>query len=293
MVGYLIFMFFVRVLQITPFWVMYRVSDFFYFLLRYVFRYRKKVIYENLKGCFPEKSDAEIEIIIHKFYQNLCDITLESIKGFTCSKKTLTKRAVLLNPEVADKYFASGQNCLALAAHYANWEWTASVGGLQLKFLPVILYKPLTNKRIDDFVKNSRKKWGTIFWSINDTYKLFDTPFERPVVFGLAADQSPSNLDKAYWVKFLGRDTACLHGGENYAQTMNLKGIYYEISRVKRGYYEVLLSEIEYDPQNTYPGEFTQKFMQKVEATILKEPANWLWSHKRWKHKKPATTIAQ
>jgi KDO2-lipid IV(A) lauroyltransferase len=287
MVTYAFFLVLVRLLQLMPFWALYRLSDALYFLMRYGIKYRYKVIYENLKGTFPEKSEAEIKQIMDKFYQNFCDVALESLKGFTCSKETLMKRCILRNPEVADQYFAEGQNCLALAAHYNNWEWTASVGGLQLKFLPVILYKPLTNKYIDAFVRSSRAKWGTYFWSIYETPTLFQTKFERPVVYGLAADQSPTNLEKSYWVKFLGRETVCLHGGENYAKEMNLRGIYYEIRRIKRGFYEVWLSEIEYDPQNSYPGEFTQKFMQKVEATIMAEPAYWLWSHRRWKHKKP------
>ncbi|MCU0447996.1 MAG: hypothetical protein MUE85_24105 [Microscillaceae bacterium] len=288
MIAYCIFLGLVRFLQITPFWLLYRFSDGLYLLMRYGIKYRYKVVYQNLKQTFPDKTEAEIQKIIDGFYQHLCDMALESLKGFTCSRATLTQRVRLRNPEVADRYYDQGGNCLALAAHYGNYEWVASVGGLQLKYLPLILYKPLSNRYIDAFVRNSRKQYGTLFGSIYETDKLFRATFERPVVYGLAADQSPSNLEKCYWVKFLGRDTACLHGGENYAISLNLKAVYYKIKRIKRGYYDVWLQEIEFDPQNTCPGEFTQKFMNLVEATILEEPSHWLWSHKRWKHQKPA-----
>jgi Kdo2-lipid IVA lauroyltransferase/acyltransferase len=287
MFGYVLFLGLVRLMQITPFWLLHRFSDGLYLLMRYGVKYRYKVVYQNIKGSFPEKSEAEIQKIVNGFYQHLCDMALESLKGFTCSKETLSLRARLQNPEVADQYYGQGRNCIALAGHCGNYEWVASVCGLQLKYLPLILYKPLTNKYIDAFVRNSRNQYGTLFGSIYDTEKLFNTQFERPVVYGLASDQSPSNMEKSYWVKFLGRDTACLHGGEHYARTMNLRAVYYKIKRVKRGYYEVWLQEIEFDPQNTYDGEFTQKFMQLVEATILEDPSSWLWSHKRWKHTKP------
>ena len=102
----------------------------------------------------------------------------------------------------------------------------------------------------------------------------------------MISDQSPSNLKKARWVKFLNQDTACLHGAEVYAKKYNVPLIFGDVQRIKRGYYTVTLSVFEDNPQNTAEGEITESYMKKLEEIIKAKPENWLWSHKRWKHKK-------
>ena len=59
-----------------------------------------------------------------------------------------------------------------------------------------------------------------------------------------------------------------------------------DIQRVKRGYYELTLEEITDDPTVLEPGEITQRYANMLEKAILKNPQNWLWTHRRWKHVK-------
>ena len=43
-----------------PFWILYGLADIAYVVIYYVVGYRKKVVKENLRNSFPEKTDKEI-----------------------------------------------------------------------------------------------------------------------------------------------------------------------------------------------------------------------------------------
>ncbi len=283
---YLFFRIFVFLFSILPFRLLYLHSDILYCILFHIFKYRKDVVFDNLRKSFPEKSEEEIRAIAKGFYKNLSDITLESIKGFSMSKKTFLKRYRILNSELLDTYFEKGQNLIALAAHYGNWEWAAVSFGFQLKFKCLGLYKPLSNKYIDEYLLKKRSVLGMNLVPIKDTYKTFASNHEKPALFLMASDQSPSNIKRAIWVNFLNRDTACLHGAEKYAKMYNLPLLYFDLERIKRGYYQISISVLEENPQNLPDGEITKLYMQHLERVIRKKPENWLWSHRRWKHKR-------
>ena len=286
MITYLLFRLFVFIFWITPFWLLYLQSGIVYFLMYYVFGYRKKVVWNNLKKTFPEKSESELKKITKGFYKNLSDITVESIKGLSMSKKTLLKRYKVLNPEILDKYYNQNKSVIAVASHYANWEWGVLCLSLQFKHKSVGLYKPLSNKYIDNSMKESRAAWGMNLLSIYETSKYIEIKNTEPSIYFMVSDQSPSIVEKAYWINFLNQDTACLHGVENYAKKFDLPVVYGHVNRVKRGYYELSVSLVESNPKETAEGEITKAYMKILEDYILNKPENWLWSHNRWKGKR-------
>jgi len=269
---------------IMPFRIMYILSDLVFFLIYHLIGYRRKVVAANLSSSFPGKSENEIRLLTVKFYHHLCDITLESIKGFSMSPDELIRRHHILNPELADHYFNKGVSVIALPAHFNNWEWGSLSPGMQIKYPIVCFYKPMSNKFVDVFVKKHRVKFNTRLASIRETSITFDKLAAKPSVFIMAADQSPSNLEDSYWFNFLNQDTAWLHGPEKYARKYNLPVIYIDIQKVKRGFYTLELVLLAEDPVALPDAVITRLYMRHLEKSILKEPAYWLWSHKRWKH---------
>ena len=284
--GYIFFRILVFTFSLIPFWVLYIYSDILYFFLFHVFAYRKKVVYKNLKNSFTEKSEKEIHNIAKAFYTNLSDITVESIKGLSMSKKQLLKRYKVINLEFEQKYFEKGTGVIAIGSHYANWEWGVLCFSLQFSHETFGLYKPLSNKLTDKYIRKSRAAWGMNLIPIKDTNRHFQKKFKKPPMQIMVSDQSPSNLNKAHWIKFLNQDTACLHGAESYAKQYDLPVIYGDVQRVKRGFYEVKMLSVSEKPKETSEGEITEKFQHILEEIIIRKPENWLWSHKRWKHKR-------
>jgi len=283
---YIFFRLIIFSFRITPFWVMYLYSDFFYFIIYYIVGYRKKVVYSNLKNSFPDKSDDEIKKIAKKFYSHFVDIMLESMKGITFPIEKLLKRYKAVNPEMINNFFDQGINTITVGGHYSNWEWGNQTADYLYKQKPIALYKPLSNKYIDAYTKKMRKQRGTDLYPIKFTKRAFEQNHGKPFSVIMIADQSPQKRAKMLWVKFLNQDTACLDGVEKYAKHYNLPVIFYTVDKIKRGYYTIKTEIITTTPNETAAGEITEKFMKLLEKSIIEKPEYYLWSHKRWKIKK-------
>lgn len=279
--------FFSILIGILPFWILYGISDVLRFLLLHVFGYRKKVVVDNLKSCFPEKNDEEIKRLVKLSYKNLADVTVESFKGFTMSERQIVARHKGINAESVSDYFKNGRSIIFLPNHYGNWEWGSLSPAPQLKQNIVVLYKPLANKYLDRYVRKNRSRTGSFLGSIYNTARIFREYQDVVSAYILASDQSPSNAKRSIWVKFLGRDTAFLHGPELYARKYDMPVIFVDIQRVKRGFYTMEFSVITDKPKEHKPGEITALYAKKLESVIRAKPENWLWSHRRWKLTKP------
>lgn len=266
--------------------MLYVFSDFVSFILRKIVRYRKDVIYNNLKNSFPDKTEDEIRILCKSFYRHLADITLESIKGMTVSEKSIKKRYVVKNASVSDELFSKGLSVLCLTSHYGNWEYGILGTNNSIKHQAIALYLPLSNKNSEKYGLKRRKRFGMEMVAVQETRSIFEKPPVKPVAVIMAADQSPSNQEKAIWTKFLNQDTACLHGPEAYAKKIGLPILYLSIKKIKRGYYEQNIEKLIDNPQDMKPAEITKIYMQRLEKDIFEKPEFYLWSHRRWKHKK-------
>jgi Kdo2-lipid IVA lauroyltransferase/acyltransferase len=291
-IGYILFRIFLISFSIIPFKVLYYISDIMTLFIFYVVSYRKKTVISNLSKAFPDKNKKEILKIAFKFYKNLCDIILESVKGFTVKSAILERRYKFLNPEISNRFYNEGRSIMFVGSHYGNWEWGTQVVKNQVKHPCIGFYKPMSNPFIDKYICHHRMKRGVEFLSIYETSKVLSQKRDKPVAFVMVGDQCPSTMEKAIWVNFLNQDTACLHGIENHSRVYNLPIVYIDVQRIKRGYYELTLSTlIENSNEIITNGAITTKYMAKLEEIILKKPENWLWSHKRWKHSKPEVGI--
>ena len=284
--GLLGFRLVVFLFRLLPFSVLFVLADFVSFLLHKVIGYRLKVVKENLNKSFPDLKEDELEKLIKSFYKHLSDILLEGIKGYSISEKELRKRFVYKNPEILDEAFQSGKHIMLMPAHYGNWEWAVLSLPLPLKHQIIGVYKPLRAQLIEAFVGQRRSRFGLILNPISETRTAMNNPPAIPTAYIMMSDQHPSSRKKAQWIKFLGRDTACLHGADHYARKYNYPVYYMHIARVKRGYYEVEFSPLELNASTTQRAEITQKYMSVLEEKILEKPSDWLWSHRRWKYEK-------
>jgi KDO2-lipid IV(A) lauroyltransferase len=281
---YLFFRFFVFLFRIMPFWFIYAISNFVAFVLHRLAGYRLKVIRSNLGIAFPGMSAPEMDRVIKQFYRNLSDLLVESIKGFSLTEKQIRARFVVKNPEILIPYYQQNKSIIAVTGHTGNWEWGILAAPLCTEMTCVGLYKPLTNKRMDSYIKSNRCRNGSHLTSIYVTALSFERYINTSSLIMMVADQSPSNLRKSYWVNFFGKDTACLHGAEKYAKLYDLPVYYFTVHRFKRGHYEVEFFPVADRPREMPEGEITRRYMKLLEDYISHNPANWLWSHRRWKH---------
>ncbi len=277
-------------ISLLPFPVLYGFSNFLYFIFYYVTGYRKKVVLNNIRNSFPGKSEKEVQEICQKFYKHFCDIVVESVKTFTIAERQVRKRFTVSNPELSDKYYNDKRSVIFAGGHYNNWELLAVGMDQCIKHKAVGLYTPLSNKFFDDKMQKTRSRFGLIMLSTKAAKRYADTNKDKltGMVFGF--DQSPSNPKSAYWMKFLNQDTGMQYGVEKFAKDYNYPVIYGTINKVKRGHYRLDLVLVTDQPQETPYGFIIEEINHLLEKDIIKKPEYWLWTHKRWKHKKPVNS---
>ena len=272
-------------ISLLPYPILYLISDIIYLIMYKVIGYRKTVVLTNLKNSFPDKSKQELNKIMSDFYRHLCDLIMESLKGFTISEKQLRKRLVIKNPEFSNYFADKGKSIIFVGGHYNNWEICAQAFAMYSNHKCIGIYKPLSNEFFNQKISESRSKYGMHLISMKQTKRSFEEKTKaKAIVFG--SDQNPSNPKRAYWMEFLNQDTAVLFGVERYAKEYDWPVVYVSISKVKRGHYEVEYSLITENPTTEPYGKITEDYTKRIEKDIINLPQYWLWTHKRWKHKK-------
>ena len=270
-----------------PFRVLYVLSDFNYLLMYHVWRYRRKVVRENLEKSFPEKTEAERLQIERKFYRYLSDYMLEDLKLLHMSAEDLCQRMIYKNTEQYLELTEKYGGIIVMIPHYANYEWLIGMGSVMKPGdVPVQVYKPLKDKYLNELFKQIRSRFGGYNIPKHSTAReIIKLKREgKNMVVGLITDQWPSG--DRYWTTFMGQETAFLNGAERIAKIMNFPVFYCELTKTRRGYCEAEFKLMTEAPKETVEGEITDMFAHELEQTIRREPAYWLWSHKRWKFTK-------
>lgn len=285
----LVYYLLIKPLSILPFWILYRVSDVLYFIVYYLLRYRKDVVRQNIANAFPEMTEKERTKIVKSSYAQFCDLIIESVKNFSISEDESKRRAKVVNFEVADQYFDQGKSIILVLGHNANWENMAVGGGSYLKHDLTVLFHPLKNEFFNKKVHESRSQFGTKMVSKDEVAKFLTGQPDKPIALVFVADQSPKmkSNKKVYWTKFMNRDVPVAYGPELYAKKYNMPVIFAEVNRVKRGYYEAHLMVLEEEPRTTPDYDISERHVRTLERQIRNDPRHYLWTHRRWKHKKP------
>ena len=285
--GYYLLRSFTWIIQLFPLRFHYVLSDLIFLLVYHVVRYRRKVVYTNLRNSFPEKTKKEISQIARKFYHQFCDSFIETLYFDRISEKEIKKRLTLLNQEILEKFLAEGRPVILALGHYNNWEWNCS-WPLNSDYKGYVIYKRLTNKSFDLFYYNMRSRFGIVPLERADTYRKLIADQNNGQAFASAflMDQTPRKHEIQYWTTFLNQDTPVLTGTEKVARKLDAAVLFCHIRKLKRGYNRLEFSVIVKHAKDTEPFEITEKATRMIENMIIQRPELWLWSHKRWKHQR-------
>ena len=277
----------VKIHALLPMRALYVLSDILYVLVYRIIRYRVKVVRKNLTNSFPEKSEAELLKLEREFYHHFADYIVETIKLAHISLEELQRRAYLRNPELVDQLMAEGHTCfILLMGHYGNWEWFSGSTSRFKDSRIYQIYRPLSNKAFDQLFIHLRTQFGSYGIKKQDTVRevIQLKKDKTPCVVIFIADQTPSRNNLHYWTTFLNQDSAILTGPERLAKKLNLPVIFLDTKQVKRGYYTVDMKLLTDHPKDTPDNWITEQYARLMEKCILRNPAGWLWTHKRLKY---------
>ena len=278
---------FIYFLSLLPFPVLYILSDGLFVLLYYIVGYRKDVVLENLRNAFPEKNEKEIQAICKKFYRYFCDLFLETFKSLTISRSNMLKHCSL-HPsaeQLFNRLADDKESLIVVMGHFGNWEWAGNTFSICCKHQLYVIYHPLANKYFNGLVVKMRTRFGTRLIAMKDTFRDMLRKKDELNATAFIADQTPLP-DRAYWMDFLNQNTPVFAGTEKIAQKMKYPIIYVSVNRTARGYYTLKADILKMPPFPAIEGEITEAHTRRLERDIVQQPEFWLWTHRRWKHKK-------
>lgn len=272
-----------------PFPVIYFLSDLFYLLVKYVIKYRRKVIVDNLTCAFPKKTAEEIRTLTNRYYRHFCDLSLEVIKLHSMSEKNIKKRVVFKGIDLTEQLYKEKRNIIVLAMHHNNWEW-GSLAQRKTRFTGILVYDPIRgNQAFEQFLLRSRTRFGGVCVPVHKAARTTAglNRMGNPTALWLGADQAPPANSK-FWTIFLNREAPFFSGPEKIAIKTNQPVFFSTVRKIKRGYYEISYIPLFMTPQNCKPNEIMLEYVRRMEEAIKDQPEYYLWSHRRWKHKRPA-----
>lgn len=268
-----------------PLKVLYLFSDVLFVLIYYVVRYRKKIVFNNIKNSFPNKSDAEIKVISRTFFKNLSDYMVETIKSFTISHTELRVRMQHINQEVFKDAKDEGKNLILLCGHVFNWEWITALTTIVPQENSYPVYRKMQNTFWEEQLRKIRNSYGNTSIEANDVVRhIFRGKNDGNSIYMFVADQTPHNAHVDVGVSFLNQETPAFIGYDKLATRLDLAFVYCDMKKIKRGFYQINYYRILPDGDKFVEFEMVKKFHHMLQQTIENDPPNYLWSHRKWKY---------
>ena len=271
----------------VPLFIWYPIASLLAWLSWRVIPYRRHVVVANLKASFPEWDDATRERVIRDYYRGFADMLVEVMHSARLTPAELERRVKLVNPGLIRDEVARGKPVLLVAAHQCNWEWMLLAFSTQLGLPVDAAYKPLVDNWAEREMLKLRSRFGARLIPAPQLLGDIIQQRNKPRVIAMVADQEPVSSERKHWLKFLNRDTAFFLGGEEIVRATRYAAFFVRLKRVARGRYEAEFVPLAAAGEQLTAGEFTARYARFVEDQIRAAPADWPWSHKRWKLKKP------
>lgn len=274
-------------ISILPFKVLYFFSDVCYVIIYHIIGYRRRTVRENLALTLKHLSPAERKAVEKKFYRHFTDSFFEMAKTLTISDKELEKRYIFENYEIIQELEAKGKSVIMLLGHYASYEWLIIMNRRLTSHKGFGVYKVIKNKYFDSLVRKIRGKFNTELIGTRETIPVMRQNEREGLlgIYGFVADQSPKLGKTMHWARFFGMEVPVFTGGEMLAKKLGLNMVYVKVSKTSRGHYSANFVAVE-DVKNIPDFEVTDSFLKMLEQQILKAPEYYLWTHKRFKHRK-------
>jgi KDO2-lipid IV(A) lauroyltransferase len=275
------------IITLLPFRILFIFSDLIFPIMYYFPGYRRKVVATNLKNSFPEKSDKELKAIEKKFYHHLCDVVIETLKLTHLSNRQQMKRMHLTNPELLDRFYEEGRDVIMVLGHYGNWEWL-NILPKYTRLRNVPIYKPLQNKHFDRFMLDLRAKNDCDPTAMSNVIReiIKNRKINRRALYGFMTDQTPPKGEIRFWTNFLNQDTPVYMGAEKIALKYDMAIVFINIQKINRGYYNFTAELLFEKTDGIHEQIITEAHVKRLEEIIREKPEFWLWSHRRWKHKR-------
>ncbi len=251
--------------------------------------FRKKVILDNLTQAFGQEKDAVwIQNTAHEFYRNLGMTLMEFLASGHRSTQYLVDNVAMEGLENIEEVIAQGKGALLMSGHFGNFELLLPRAARQ-GFKVHGIVKPQSNKLIDKFHNDIRKREGVGIIHTGGSFQKIQNKMKAQEFVGLLGDQDAGR--KGQFVNFLGRPASVTRGPATLAVKVGCPLFMAFLYRQPDYSHVIKISKkIEVDPswnEETAIRKLTEIHTAKLEEAVREAPAMYYWVHRRWKTQPP------
>jgi Kdo2-lipid IVA lauroyltransferase/acyltransferase len=273
-------------LEISAQRVMNPFADVLAWLAWRVVRVEQRALRANLTASFPTLTEPQLQHLMRDYYRNFSQVLVEVVRSVSLSPEELRRRVILEDFEPVRDALASGTPVLLVAAHQCNWEWMLLALSLGLGCPLEAAYKPLVDGWAQREMLKARSRFGARLVPAQELLAHILRGGRTPRAIAMVADQEPRTSERRHWTRFMNRDTAFFMGAEEITRVTKFPAFFVGLRRTSRGHYAVSVTPLSQPGEKPATGALTERYTRLVEAQIQASPADWPWSHKRWKLKK-------
>jgi KDO2-lipid IV(A) lauroyltransferase len=230
--------------------------------------------------------------LLRQYYRQLAQVAVEFLKSATMTAEELNARVTLVHLERVQSEFRAGRSVLLLGAHQCNWEWSLQAVALHLGAPMDAAYKPLHAAGADRQLRHLRSRFGARLILAKRLLREVVRRRHEVHAIALIADQVPYSAEGRVWVRFLGLTTAFYPGPAEIARSTGYAAFFVAMRRTARGRYELDFQPVSAADERLDPANFTERYARLLETLIVAHPADWNWSHRRWKLPSPGERTA-
>lgn len=281
---YYLYLAFFSLLALLPLKVLYAISYMLYVFLHKIARYRRAIVRQNLSASFPEMDAVGRKAVEREFYRHLCDNIVETVKLLHVSDREIDRRVKVSGGELIESISAEGRPIVVFLGHYGNWEWVPAVTRhFSRPEINAQIYRPLHDKAFDRLMLKVRSRFNSISIPQKKAFRtlLGMRATHGTFMVGFISDQHPNGSVRHHWTCFLNQDTPYSAGGEEIGERVGAAYVYLDVEKTARGHYLMTFKKMDAG-QDTGPYPYTRLYMKMLERTIRRQPAYWLWTHRRW-----------
>ncbi len=273
------------IISLIPLRVLYLLSDICAFILYYIVKYRRNVVKENISNSFGNLNEQDRIKIEKEFYKSFCDNFIETLKLMSLSEEKM-KSHITADYSELNKFLEENESCHIYLGHQFNWEWAnAHIASSFKNNNVIVVYKKLKSKTFDNLMLKIRSRFGSKMIESKSLKREITTYKNKKHIVVFVADQNPSIPKRSFWTMFMSQQTPFISGTELYSASQKTPVLFANIVRIKRGQYKFVITPLQVYKEKLQSGKITSAFAESLENAIKKNPENYLWSHRRWKHK--------
>ena len=269
-------------------------------LLYRVIGYRREEVITNISRCFPEKGYDEIKAITQDFYRHFSELIVESIWFGACQNpKRLHKARIMENRDVAmmNALYDKCPSVMVMYSHTGNWELYGGYDNYDYSDEPkrsyeanfCVVYRQLSSKLWDDIIRLNRiapvrdkEKFGGYVESRKVARYVFEHK-DQKMIYNINTDQRPY-FSAPYFVEcdFLHHRVRTMSAAASLAQKFGMAVVYLNLNRTRQGHYQMEYTLICENAKEMTVEDMMQQFYTLLEADLRRNPANYLWTHRRF-----------